>query len=143
MSLDESAGPLAEFAALRNEIDTSTKGQMQLFTVQLTVAGAIFGFVLSHRGLIALLLVVPISSYLLGARYINLESSMLLAGRYITENLSDRVPGGLGWEAWWRAQHRKTEGLQGWALPLWLNFPGAAMLALGWSAVLYVAEHDF
>jgi hypothetical protein len=133
MDHDESVGPLAEFAALRNEIDALWKSQMQIFALQLTVVGAVFSFVLSHREQTELLLLVPVVSYLLGARYISLERGMLLIGRYIRESLSDRVPGGLGWESWWRTQDRRKEGLQGWALPLWLLFPGTAILAIAWS----------
>lgn len=140
MNLDESAGPLAEFGALRNEIDSLWKAQMQFFTLQLTIAGASFSFVLSHSGYTALLLVVPVVSYLLAARYFNLEISILLIGRYIKDDLSDRIPGGLRWEAWWRAQDRTREGIQGWAAPLWVTFPGAAVLALAWSAVAFTIQ---
>src|SRR5690349_8131547 len=132
MAKGSSEGPLAEFAALREEIDSHWKAQVQLFSLQLTITGAILSFAISRQNLLGLLLIVPYSSYLIGALYVQLEASTLVMGEYIRDILSDRVPGGLQWEAWWRARDRRSERLHGWTLPMLIAFPGSGSLALTW-----------
>jgi hypothetical protein len=136
---DGHEGPLAEFAALRQEIDDFRRAQFQILALQLTITGAVFGFVLSVANISALLLVLPVSSYLLCARYVAQHLGTLIDALYIREELSPRVPGGLGWEAWRHGPAASRLGLPPrrrlWlsTIPLLLGFPGSATLALAWS----------
>lgn len=125
-------GPLAEFAALRQEMDMKIQNQYQLLTLQLTLTGAIFSFAISRAGLAGLLLIVPVSTYLLCGRWASQHHGIHRIGTYIQQELSQRVPGGLGWEAWTRDNPRKGR-LLGMTVPMFLTFPGAALLSLAWS----------
>ncbi|MGH3657492.1 MAG: hypothetical protein ACRDUA_12605 [Micromonosporaceae bacterium] len=60
-----SEGPLAEFAAMRQAIESCIERMTKLHLFQLSTAGAIFAFVMSGKGRAGLLLIVPVSSYLL------------------------------------------------------------------------------
>lgn len=95
-----SDGPLAEFTALRQEIERRNVVQHGLFALQLTSAGAIFSFALSGSGRSGFLLIVPISSYMLCARYVEQQLGIQRAATYIRTELSQKIPGGLSWEAW-------------------------------------------
>ncbi|GAA2851594.1 hypothetical protein Acy02nite_35190 [Actinoplanes cyaneus] len=133
-------GALAEFSALRAEIDSRSKYQQQILALQLTLTSAIFGLGLSKPVPIGLLMIVPLSSYLLCGRYIGQRSAIRWASRYITEKLSPRVPGGLGWSRW-VAENRRPDRLIDWYLPLMICFPGASLLALGWTIDLVFLTH--
>jgi hypothetical protein len=126
-------GPLAEFAALRDEIQERVKGQGQLLSLQITLAGAVFGFAISRPGMTALLLIVPFSSYLLCGRLVALHFGTLRVAKYIKEELSCKVPGGLRWEEWLERTQRRRPHFLGFALPLLLTFVGASVLALAWT----------
>ena len=134
-------GPLAEFSALREEIQERVRAQQQLFSLQLTLAGAVFGFAISRPGMTALLLIVPFSSYLLCGRLIAQHFGTLRVAKYIKEELSRQVPGGLRWEAWLEQQQRRHPHPLGSALPLLFTFVGASVLALGWT-IGYVFVRD-
>jgi hypothetical protein len=129
MSRWECDGPLAEFLALREEILDRVKGQQQLFTFQLTVAATVFGFAATQRGLTAVMLIVPFSSYLLCGRLVAQHFGTVRVAEYIMDELSGKVPGGLHWEAWLRAKPVKPH-LLGSLLPHLLTFTGASTLAL-------------
>jgi hypothetical protein len=131
-------GALAEFSALRAEIDSRSKYQQQILALQLTLTSAIFGLGLSKPVPLGVLMIVPLSSYLLCGRYVGQRSAIRWASRYITEHLSPRVPGGLGWSRW-VADNRRPDRLIDWYLPLLICFPGASLLALGWTAHLVFA----
>lgn len=130
---DGFAGPLAEFAELRTEIQERVKAQQQFFALQLTTAGGVIGFALSRSGLTGLLLIVPFSSFLLCGRLVAQHFGLLRVAEYIRDELSPRVPGGLGWEDWLH-QRGGRPPFVALALPLLLTFVGAAALALWWTA---------
>jgi hypothetical protein len=132
MSEREYDGALAEFAALRAEMDTRAKFQQQILALQLTLVSAIFAVGLSKPIPIGILMTIPLSSYLLCGRYIGQRTTLRWIARYINEELSRRVPDGLGWNAW-SAAHRRPDRLVDWFIPLLLAFPGAGLLALGWT----------
>ncbi len=134
-------GPLAEFSALRAEIQERVKAQQQMLSLQLTLSGAVFGFAISQRGMTALLLILPFSSYLLCGRLVAQHFGTLRVAKYISEELSPRVPGGLKWEQW--LQHQQSQRLHflGSTAPLLLTFVGASILSLGWT-IGYVFLHD-
>jgi hypothetical protein len=127
-------GPLAEFVALRGELLQYSQHQNQLFALQLTLAGAVFSFAISQPRLIGVALVVPVASYLLCLRYLTRSRLIHEMARYIQEDLSARVPGGLRWEDW-LAKRRKQTVRSGVVMPLLLTYPGVAILALSWTAL--------
>jgi hypothetical protein len=93
---------------------------------------------LSHASDIALLLVIPLSSYMLGSRYILHDFHLKLISRYIRDSLSGRLGGHLAWESWKSSQVTADTGPRGWLTPTaWnllhptrLAFEGVAWLAL-------------
>ena len=112
-----------------------------MLSLQLTLAGAVFGFAISQSGMTALLLTVPFSSYLLCGRLVAHHFAMLRAAKYIKEELSGRVPGGLRWEEWLERQQRRRPNLLRSTLPLLFTFVGASALALAWT-IEYVFVRD-
>jgi hypothetical protein len=126
------AGALAEFAALRIEMDARAKFQQQILVLQLTLVSAILALGLSKPVPIGILMAIPLASYLLCGRYVGQRTSIQRIARYINEELSPRVPYGLGWDAWC-TDHRRPERLVDWFIPLLIAFPGASLLALGWT----------
>lgn len=137
---------MAEFVALRQEIERRSIAQHALFALQLTSSGAIFSFAFTGAGHIGFLLIIPISTYMLCARYIEQQYGIQRIARYIKDELDGRVPGGLRWEAWQVANARFVRGstvrrfnalmmmfpLIGFAALLWTSgtaFGGAARLS--------------
>ncbi|RZU48793.1 hypothetical protein EV385_0517 [Krasilnikovia cinnamomea] len=133
MAEREYEGALAEYTTLRAEIDSRYKYQQQILALQLTLSSAIFAFGLSRPSLVGILMIVPLSSYLLCGRYVGQRTAIRWASRYITKELSERVPGGFRWSVW-AAENRRPGRLLDWYLPLIICFPGASLLALGWTA---------
>jgi hypothetical protein len=129
---DRCDGPTAEFVALREEMQERFKAQQMLLSLQLTLVATIFGFGISQHGVAALPLIVPFSSYLLCGRQVAQHFAGQRIGRYITDELTPRVPGGLGWEQWLRGRTRAPHIL-GSTLPLLLTYTGASLLALAWT----------
>jgi hypothetical protein len=128
---------LAEYTALRTEIERRTTVQWNVFALQLASAGAIAGVAISATGNLALLLLIPLSSYLLGSRYILHDFHVKLIRRYIGGSLTTRLSDHLRWEAWRRTElstptDRGWFSVTGWNLtqPTRLAFEGVAGLAL-------------
>lgn len=128
---------LAEYAALRAEVDRRANVQWNVLALQLTSTGVIASLTISHVSDIALLLVIPLSSYILGSRYILHDFQMKLISRYIRDSLSGRLRGHLAWESWKASQippdlHWRWRTVTGWNLlhPTRLAFEGVAWLAL-------------
>ena len=129
---------LAEYAALRTEVDRRATVQWNVLALQVTSAGVIASLAISHASDIALLLVIPLSSYMLGSRYILHDFHLKLISRYIRDSLSGRLGGHLAWESWKVSQITPDTGPRGWLTPAaWnvlhptqLAFEGVAWLAL-------------
>ena len=129
---------LAEYAALRTEVDRRAAIQWNVLALQLTSAGVIASLAISRTSEIALLLVIPLSSYMLGSRYILHDFHLKLISRYIRDSLSGRLQGHLAWESWKVSQITTAAGPRGWLTPAaWnllhptrLAFEGVAWLAL-------------
>ena len=129
---------LAEYGALRAEIDRRAGTQWNVFALQVASAGAIGSFALSSRSNIELLLLIPLSSYVLGGRYILHDYHIKLIHTYIRTCLSPRLDNALQWEQWKTAtttsdtDPNKWLTIAGWnpAHPTRLAFVGVAALAL-------------
>jgi hypothetical protein len=129
---------LAEYSALRSEVDRRANIQWNVLALQITSAGVIASLAISRSADIALLLVIPLSSYMLGSRYILHDYHLKLISRYIRDSLSERLQGNLEWEAWKAGQitpdvHRRNWfTVTGWNLlhPTRLAFEGVAWLSL-------------
>ena len=127
-------GPLAEFATLRQEIERRTVVQHALFVLQLTASGAVFSFAFTGTGHSGFLLIIPISTYMLCARYVEQQYGIRRAATYIKDELSDRVPGGLGWEAWQLANpHFVAGSTVRRANALMITFPLIGLATLVWT----------
>lgn len=131
-------GPLAEFVALRQEIERRSTMQHNLFALQLTASAVLFSFALSRSGRSGFLLIIPVTTFMLCARYVDQIYGIQNAGRYIREVLDSHVSGGLGWEAW---IHAKGDGRKAGQFSqarrvtaLIVTFPAVAAGALAWSA---------
>jgi hypothetical protein len=134
---------LAEYAALRAEVDRRASTQWNVLALQLTATGVIASLAISRVSAVALLLVIPLSSYMLGSRYILHDYHLKLISRYIRDSLSGRLGGNLAWEGW-KISHIEPAVQRGrWLTPVaWnllhptrLAFEGVAWLALLAAAV--------
>jgi len=133
---------LAEYAALRTEVDRRATVQWNVLALQLTSTGVIASLVISHGSDIALLLVVPLSSYMLGSRYILHDFHLKLISRYVRESLSGRLQGHLAWESWKISQITSGAGPRGWLTPTAWNLLHPTRLAfegIAWLALLTAA----
>jgi hypothetical protein len=91
---------LAEYAALRAEAERRTPIQWNVVALQLASAGAITSLAIAAAANVALLLIVPLMSYMLGNRYILHDVPLKLIRRYIRDSLSTRLSGHLQREGW-------------------------------------------
>jgi hypothetical protein len=128
---------LAEYAALRTEVERRATAQWSVFALQLASAGAIASVAISATSNLALLLLVPLSSYLLGSRYILHDFHIKLIRRYLRESLAERLAGHIRWESW-RTTTLAAPTTRGWfsitgwnvVHPTRLAFEGVGFLAL-------------
>src|SRR6184192_4130602 len=127
-------GPLAEFSALRQEMDRKMANQQQLSSLQVTISGAVFGFTITNPDRAALLLVLPMTTYMLFGRYATHHAAVHDIATYIREVLADKVPGGLGWENWILNYKRPRLPAISSVDPLFIQYPGVAILSLLWLA---------
>ena len=133
---------LAEYAALRTEVDRRATVQWSVLALQLTSAGVIASLAIAHASQVALLLVIPLSSYMLGSRYILHDFHLKLISRYIRDSLSERLGGNLAWEGWKISQMTPDAGPRGWLAPAAWNLLHPTRLAfegIAWLALLTAA----
>ncbi|GGQ73051.1 hypothetical protein [Couchioplanes azureus] len=123
---------LAEFNALRAELVGRQHSQQALLSIQLTAAGALFSLALSGAGRSAVLLILPLVTYMLAGRHVSHSYACLSIATYIRTELSGRTAGGLGWEDWLRA-HRSSPRPYRTLNPLFITFPGISILAVAGS----------
>jgi hypothetical protein len=108
---------LAEYAALRAEFDRRANVQWNVFALQITSAGVIASLALSHVSDVALLLAIPLSSYMLGSRYILHDYHLKLISRYVRDSLSERLGDNLAWESWKISQTKRDVEPRRWLTP--------------------------
>jgi hypothetical protein len=133
---------LAEYAALRSEVDRRATVQWNVLALQLTSTGVIASLAISHASDFALLLVIPLSSYMLGSRYILHDFHLKLISRYIRDSLSGRLQDHLPWESWKISQITSDTGPRGWLTPTAWNLLHPTRLAfegIAWLALLTAA----
>lgn len=129
---------LAEYAALRAETERRATTQWNVVALQLASAGAITSVAVAAAANIALLLIVPLMSYMLGHRYVLIDVHLKLIRRYIKDSLSTRLSGQLQWEGWRDQELAPVVARQRWFTatgwnplhPTRLAFQGVALLAL-------------
>lgn len=136
-------GPLAEFGALRQEIERRSTAAHTLMALQLTTAAVVFSFALASPGRGGLLVIIPFSSYLISTRYTDELHFAFLAAQYITTELAPRIPGGLGWEPWLHAHADQSRAQRAIRLAgLWLAFPAVSVAAAVWAIThFYTSSH--
>jgi hypothetical protein len=78
---------LAEFNALRGEIDAHSKTQDNLIVLVVTAIGVVAGLVIKDEGDPRLLLILPILVGAAGIRYLEQTRAIKLIGSYIREKL--------------------------------------------------------
>ncbi|BBH65737.1 hypothetical protein ACTI_24220 [Actinoplanes sp. OR16] len=120
---------LNEFTALRAEIIARQNSQQGLLSIQLTAAGALFSLALSGAGRSAVLLILPLITYMLAGRHVSHSYACTNIGAYVRTRLSPRVGDGLGWEQW-LVEHRTKASRSRSLNPLFITFPGISVLAL-------------
>ncbi|MEV4622474.1 hypothetical protein AB0J74_27660 [Asanoa sp. NPDC049573] len=131
---------LAEFNALRTEIMGRQGNAQQLLSIQLTVSGALFSLALSSPGRSAVLLILPLITFMLAGRHVAHSYACLSIATYIRTELSSRVVGGLGWEEWLRSHRARPRRNQPFN-PLFISFPGISALAIVGSLVSVTPSH--
>jgi hypothetical protein len=135
---------LAEYSALQTEIERRAQVQWNVFALQVTTAGAIASLAIASASRFSLLLLVPLSSYMLGSRYILHDFNIKLTQRYIRDSLSPRLSNRLQWYDWRSTmltdiKDRWWFRATGWFVhPTRLAFEGVAALALVTAALLAV-----
>ena len=120
---------LAEYSALRAEVERRSSIQWNVFALQVGSAGTIASLAISTSSNLALLLVVPLSSYMLGSRYLLYDYHIKLIHKYIEVSLSRRLGNNLQWEHWkGKASSRITDKDQ-WLTPTGWNLLHPTRLA--------------
>jgi hypothetical protein len=96
---------LAEFSALRSEIDDLGRAQRAVINLNISTAAAIIAFVLSQRASPLLLLVAPFASSAFGFLYETYTLHIRYIGDYIDQNIRPIIVGYtnddrlFGWES--------------------------------------------
>jgi hypothetical protein len=128
---------LAEYAALRTELERRAGIQWNVFALQITSAGAITSLAVSNASNFVLLLIIPLTSYMLGSRYLLHDYHMKLIQRYFRESLSPRLADRLGWDTWKSAAFAESVVDRRFRVARWnlfhptrLAFEGVAFLTL-------------
>lgn len=134
---------LAEYAALRSEAERRANVQWNILALQITSAGLIGSLVISRAGDSALLLIIPLSSYMLGSRYILQNYHIGLIGTYIRCELSGRLHGYLAWEEWKARQVAPDPQPRHWLISTGRNFLHPTRLAFEGIASLALAAAPF
>ncbi len=134
-SAEQTSVLLAEYGALRTELERRASIQWNVVALQVSSAGVVASLAISKTSYNALLLILPLSSYVFGSRYILHDFHMKLINRYVQESLSSRLGGNLQWQAWKAKQAtiaRRAPLAVKWNVfqPTRLSFEGVAFLAL-------------
>ena len=129
---------LAEYGALCAELERRASIQWNVVALQASSAGVVASLAISKTSYNAVLLLLPLSSYVFGGRYILHDFHIKLINRYVQESLSNRLGGNLQWQAWKLQESDPVKvGTSAPAAVHWnvlhptrLTFEGVAFLAL-------------
>jgi hypothetical protein len=91
---------LAEYTALRTESERRANIQWNVLALQTTSSGAVAGLAISTASDPALLLIIPLLSYMFGSRYILHDFHIKLIQQYVRTSLSGRLHDRLEWDRW-------------------------------------------
>ena len=131
---------LADYSALRAEVERRANVQWNVFALQVASAGAIGSVALSTTSNIALLLLIPLASFMLGNRYILHDYHIKLIHRYISDSSSPRLHGNFKWEQWKSREMAPDAGKRRWFAGTGWNLLHATRLAFGGVAALALAS---
>lgn len=126
---DAYTGALAEYSALRSEITTRINLQHQVLALHMTAVSVVFSVALSGKDRWSVLLVIPFISYASSEILASLFRTVEGIAKYIDEELSPKVPDGLGWESWLIQQKPDSE-VRRMTHPYYLLFPGISIVSL-------------
>lgn len=134
---EEVQARLAEFTALRNEIDHSQNRQTQILGFAITAFTVMFG--LATENVVFLLFVPPIA-LILQLLYTRHQAQVQRIGGYIRTEIEPNVPG-LGWEGHFQplCGLDRRAGFPWGRLVLQHTVPAFFLLPLAISCVLYAA----
>ena len=140
---------LAEYSAMRSEVDQRTSVQWNVIAPQITSTGVIASLAISRVADIVLLLVIPLLSYMLGTRYILNDYHINLINRYIRISLSPRLQGQLAWEGWKKhemepaVESRKWFTATGWNRTHSTRLASEGVASLALLAAVLAAIYDW
>jgi hypothetical protein len=141
-SADRNVVRLAEYNALRVEIERRANIQWSVTALQFTTAATVAGLAISRASDFALLLLIPLLSYMFGTRYILHDFHIRLITQYLRESLSERLNNELQWDEWYDAKYVRRDNRRWFSVTGWLPtqstrlaFEGIATLALAASAI--------
>ncbi|MFF7052173.1 hypothetical protein ACFY94_27860 [Streptomyces griseorubiginosus] len=126
---DAWASHLAEYSALRSEINTRIGLQHQMLALHITAVSVVLSVALSGTSRWPILLVIPFIAYTSSETLASLFRTVEGIAKYIDEELNPKVPGGLGWESWLVHQKPASE-VQKMTHPYYLLFPGISIISL-------------
>jgi drug/metabolite transporter (DMT)-like permease len=139
MSLEGVA--LAEFNALRSEVQSIRQIQTAVYTAALTILSAVGGFALAKKeGRLEMLLVLPIVLSGLGLILVESEIGISNIGAYIREDLSERLPTDnvrSSWELF--IDKRRNERRRKYS---WLGVAAPSLILLAPSVASIVIERE-
>ena len=83
---------LAQFAALRAEIQNRSAFQTTIVSINVTAIGVISGFYFTQHGDPRVLFVIPILSPILGMMYVDQDANIGNIGRFIQNSIVPNLP---------------------------------------------------
>lgn len=110
------AGRLAEYNALRAEIERRSTAQQAIVALQVTALSATTALTINNGNPNLLLIMGPVSLFLALA-WTDHHKQLGSVGRYIMEKIEPFVPG-LGWEGWIRSGGRLSKWGYFWRVTL-------------------------
>jgi hypothetical protein len=128
---------LAEYTALRQELEGLSGRLQSTFTLQLVATATLFSFALSDPKKGSFLLVLPIVSYALCARAMTHRYGIRDIARYISEQLSPRISGELPYEEWFE-KNNSLPRFVAFTHPYFVAFFGSSLGSLVWTIPLAV-----
>lgn len=129
---------LQEHETLRGEIGLNIVSMRHMIAFQVTTLGAITGLVLANpTELVLLLLIIPMSSFIIGSLVYFHIHSVFVISEYIKDRIAPKLrnitgdSGVLGWEAFAEEQRRKSTKLE-----RWVTMPGIMVVMFSMPSIV-------